>query len=268
MRGAAVLLGAMAVWTFTTGVVPFRGSRIGLGIDVRSASKALGIGILIALITAALFGIPAVTIAAGGLGAAVPVVRGNTRRQSQIAAIRQCWPDILFRIRGSLSAGTTLADATIEAFVAAGDPFESVGRRLRREVVVGRGFAAGIASARSDFADATSDRVLVTLETASATGGQRVGEVLAALAISVGDELRLFAAHDAAMAEQRLTINVALAAPWVLLFLAVATNPQAQMAFSTAEGAVVIGAGFLATSAGWLLATRTAKLTETPRVFT
>lgn len=264
----AVLLGAAAVWTAATGIVPFRGIRTRIGVDVRTAALALSVGSAVGVASAALFEIPAVAIAAGGLGAAIPVVRSQSRARSEVAAIRQRWPDVLFRIRGSLSAGTTLADATIEAFSAVGDPFEAIGERLRHEVLVGRGFGAGVASARSDFADATSDRVLVTLERASATGGQRVGEVLAALAMSVGDELRLFAAHDAAMAEQRLTINVALAAPWVLLILAIATNPQAQTAFSTAEGALVIGAGFVATSAGWLLAMRTAKLAETPRVFT
>lgn len=91
--------------------------------------------------------------------------------------------------------------------------------------------------------------------------------MIGVLARSVGDEIRLRKAHEASITEQRLTINVALIAPWALLTLSIATNPQAQRAFSTAEGASVIAFGFAATVIGWIMALRTARLRTQTKVF-
>ena len=107
----------------------------------------------------------------------------------------------------------------------------------------------------------------MTLIVANRSGGHRVGEVLAALSASVSGESRLRQAHEAAMTEQRVTAGVALGAPWVILTLSIATNPQAVFAFSTAEGAVVIGIGLVLTVTGWILSVRIASLSDTPRMF-
>jgi tight adherence protein B len=53
----------------------------------------------------------------------------------------------------------------------------------------------------------------------------------------------------------------------VILALSIATNPQAALAFSTAEGAVVIGIGLVLTVTGWILSVRIASLSDTPRMF-
>jgi tight adherence protein B len=120
---------------------------------------------------------------------------------------------------------------------------------------------------RGTLDDPVSDRVLATLVVANRVGGHRVGDVLASLQESVADDLRLRRAHDAALTEQRWTAGVALVAPWALLVLSIATNPQASYAFDTPEGAMVVGIGFVATVSGWLLARKSARLSEPPRLF-
>ena len=120
---------------------------------------------------------------------------------------------------------------------------------------------------RKHASDPTADRVTMTLIVANDSGGHRVGEVLTALSASVAGESRLRQAHEAAMTEQRVTAGVALAAPWAILALSIATNPQAALAFSTSEGAAVVAVGLALTVSGWLLAARIASLSDTPRMF-
>ncbi len=124
-----------------------------------------------------------------------------------------------------------------------------------------------MATARQTWSDPLADRVLTTLEVAQSAGGSQVSVLLAALASSLGDELRLRRAHDAALTEQRLTAGIALLAPWVILLLSNATNPAAAEAFATPTGNLIVAGGLAATVVGYLLARRTARFSRPPRMF-
>ncbi len=91
-------------------------------------------------------------------------------------------------------------------------------------------------------------------------------EILAILNVSVGDELRLRAAHEAALTQQRLTAAVALIAPWALLLLTVATNPSAAEAYLTSTGSLIVLIGLASTVLGYLLALRVSRLSRAPRL--
>jgi tight adherence protein B len=201
------------------------------------------------------------------MGAAVPglVASSRARRAADAAAGR--WPDFLAALRGRLSAGESLPDATAAAAASAGDRLACLSRRLEEARAAGRPFASVLSETRAEWADPLADRVLTTLAAAADIGGERVGTVLGGLAGSVADELRLRRAHQAAMTEQRLTAGVALAAPWALLLLTTATNPQATAAYSTRTGLLIVLIGLAATSAGFLLSRRAARLSRMPRVF-
>jgi tight adherence protein B len=214
-----------------------------------------------------LLGAPVVAVAIGLLLASVPLTIGRQRVQSARSELRDAWPDVLAYTRTSISAGATLEDAFLTALERTDSTDPEMAEAIRREVGFGGGFRSGLEQIRVAHQDPTTDRVVITLASASGAGGTRVGDVVGVLATSVGDEIRLRKAHDASLTEQRWTVNVALVAPWVLLALSIATNPQAKEAFDTAQGAVVVGIGFAATVSGWLLARRTARLSEPPRVF-
>lgn len=261
-----VLVGATAAWILVTGEMPRWRRRLAVP-DGRSVMSAATAGVVGFIGAQALLGVFPAALAIALLASVVPLAVMHRRGQMAAAAVRSEWPDILLRIRSAVSAGSTVADATIDSLRSAGGEFPSVAELLRSEVVIGSGFAAGASRARALLDDPVSDRVFVTLAAASTAGGRRVGEVIGTLARSVGDELRLYAAHDAALTEQRWTVNVALVAPWVLLCLTIATNPQAREAFATGEGAIVVGIGFAATVVGWLTARRSARLSSVPRVF-
>lgn len=171
------------------------------------------------------------------------------------------WPDFLAAVRARISTGASLPEATRAAARHLGGRFGELDR--------GRGerFSTGLDSVRAEWADPLADRVLTTLSIAAGVGGRHVDAVLASLAVSVGDELRLRRAHDAALTQQRLTAGVALVAPWAMLGLSIATNPTATDSYSTPTGTRIIIGGLAATVAGFILARRSARLSEPPRLF-
>jgi tight adherence protein B len=268
MRGVAVLLAAAGAATLGGFPMPrprrFTFPRLRPAMAAAALAAGMGAGLAAVSLGA--------NAAAGGalalMGAAAPLLTAASRARRAAEQGAGRWPDFLAALRGRLSAGESLPDATAAAAAAAGDRLGGLALRLEEGRAAGRPFSATLAEVRADWADPLADRVLTTLAAAAGIGGERVGTVLSGLAGSVADELRLRRAHQAALTEQRLTAGVALGAPWALLLLTTATNPQSAAAYSTATGTWVVLAGLAATSAGFWLSRRAARLSHMPRVFT
>lgn len=267
VRGAAAILAAAAAWIIVTGRIPtFKVPVFNTpSVPVLAISAVAGVaGGSVA------YGLLAAPVAAATVGlfvAVAPVAMEQSRRRKRREAVAAAWPDVLARVRSRVTAGSTLTEALLDGLTAAPPPLCSATERIDDAVRFGPGFEQALDDLRNDLADPIADRILVTVSVAHRSGGRRVGEVLSALSISVADELRLRRAHEAAMTEQRMTAAVALIAPWALLVLAIATNPQAAVAYRSPSGAVVITIGLIGTGAGYLLARRSARLAQTPRVF-
>lgn len=266
MRGFAVLAAAGAAWIVAGGSIPNL-PNLGWRPDPRRILLATAVGIVAFVIAFAMLGTVVPAVAFGLIGATVPVQIASSKDRKNRARAASSWPDLLAHIRSSVAAGMTLADAYVAAAERVGSPFIETLDEVRRLLIFGEGFTPAMTVVRDTANDPTADRVTMTLVIANETGGTRVGEVLAALSASIASETRLRQAHEAALTEQRWTAGVALAAPWVILALSIATNPQASAAFGTVEGAVVVGIGLTMTVAGWLLSRRAAALSETPRMF-
>jgi tight adherence protein B len=268
VRGLAALAAAAAVWALAGLPLPGAGSP-GLALPrPRVIAAGLVAGALGTLSAISLGGNVAMVAAAGSAGLAAPQLVSAARRRRRLEEAAARWPDFLAVLRGRLSAGEALPEATAAAAAGSGEHLAVLGRRLAEDRAPGRPFAATLAAVRAEWADPLADRVLTALAAAAGIGGERVGAVLAGLASSVADELRLRRAHEAALTGQRLTAGVALAAPWALLLLTTATNPQAAAAYSTSTGTMVVLIGLVATLLGFWLSRRAARLSRMPRVFT
>lgn len=267
MRGLAALAAAGAVWVMVGGSMPRLDIRVPK-VSILAVVTGMASGMVGAVVSFGLLGTAVPAIAIGALCSAIPL-RFERSRQDRVRRERtDRWPDFIAHVRSSVAAGTTLPDAFVDAGDRIGGDFAGFSELVRREVAYGRGFDAATTQIRTDLGDPVADRVLATLAIAQRSGGHRVGDVLAGLGRSVADEIRLRKAHDAALTEQRWTATVALVAPWALLALSIATNPQAAEAFDTTEGMIVVGIGFLATGLGWILARHASKLSDAPRLFT
>jgi len=260
-----VILAASSVWVLVTSRTPTLRFRVNF--SLRSVVTGVVVSLGTAFVMYGFLGTVMPAVAIGILAASVPVAVELARAKAVARTQMELWPDALAHMRASISAGLTLPDSLIDACRTVGGPLSLFADEVRTEVAFGRGFAPALVSMREALDDPVSDRVLATLVVANRVGGHRVGDVLSSLQESVADDLRLRRAHDAALTEQRWTAGVALVAPWALLVLSIATNPQASFAFDTQEGAMVVGIGFVATVSGWLLARRSARLSEPPRLF-
>lgn len=267
MRGLAALVAAASVWVLVTGRFPtIRPPRVRLPAPW-VVPAAVAVGLAAGLLALGLLGVPAVAAAIGALCAAVPVGIEITRRRHGREALAGGWPDFLALMRGRVVAGAPLPDAFIAAAERSPEPIRSAADSVAESVTYGDGFAPALERLKADLDDATADRVLSTIAAAHRSGGSRVGLILTSLGASVADELRLRRAHEAALTEQRMTAAVALVAPWALLALTIATNPQAAAAYQTNTGTIIVAVGLLSTSAGYVAARRAAALSKAPRVF-
>jgi tight adherence protein B len=266
MRGLAVLSAAGAAWLLVGGRIPPLGSYRP-SFEFRSVVLGVGSGLAAFVVSYGLLGTVVPAAAIGILAAAVPVQMAASRDRKRQTEAAAAWPDLLAHIRSSVAAGMTLPDGYLDAAERTGGAFTDTLDEVRRHLLFGGGFTVAMDVVRRAADDPSADRVAMTLIVANETGGHRVGEVLAALSTSIAGETRLRSAHDAAQTEQRWTAGVALAAPWVILALSIATNPQAAYAFGTTEGAMVVGIGLGSTIAGYLLSRKLAALSDAPRVF-
>ena len=266
MRGVAAVLAGAAVWIVISGWTPsLRLPKPSLP-SVWVVPVAVATGTVAGALALGLLAAPAAAIAIAALAASTPIVVDASRRRRQRESVAESWPDFLALLKGRVAAGATLPDAFIAAARRAPEPLASAARPVEEAVSFGDGFTPALERLRHELDDATSDRVLSTLSFAHRSGGHRVGTVISSLGVSVSDELRLRRAHAAALTEQRMTATVALAAPWALLSLTIATNPQAADAYRTATGSMVIAIGFVSTGLGFIAARRSARLSSAPRV--
>lgn len=266
MRGLTILAAAGAVWVLVVGVVPSTTLKFPR-IRVRIVVLAVVAGLVGTVVAFGVLGTPIPALAIGILCSALPARFEQSRLERELAEQTDRWPDLIAHMRSSVAAGATLPDAFIDGCARLGGDFGQYGDAVRHEIVYGGGFEPAIESLRSELGSPVADRALATFAIAQRTGGHRVGEVLSVLGASVADEMRLRKAHDAALTEQRWTATVALVAPWALLAVSIATNPQASEAFSTAEGSVIVAGGLVATGLGWILSRRASRLSAPPRLF-
>ncbi len=260
-----MILATTSVWIAVTGRTPaFRLWRpvswvpVGIGSVIAGAVAALMYGFL---------GTLAPSVAIGALAFVVPSVVRSARTHAAKRERMESWPDVLAHMRAGIASGSTLPDSLIDACTRVGGEFSAAAEEVRMHVMFGSGFSEALDKMRARFDDPVTDRVTSTLAVAQRVGGHRVGSVVASLQRSVADDLALRSAHDAVMTEQRWTAAVALIAPWALLVLSIATNPQSAAAFDTSEGVTVVAIGLVATLTGWILARRSARLSEPPRIF-
>jgi len=265
VRGLAVILAAFSAWVLVTGQLP--PLRVRIEVPWRAAALGALFAVLVTFVTFGLLGTIYPAIAIGLLSSSLPLIAHGVRQRAATTERMELWPDALSHMRASIGAGMTLPDAVVDACRRVGGDLEVFADEVRRQVAFGEGFAIALKTMREQLDDPVTDRVVATLVVAEHVGGHRVGDILRSLQSSVADDLRLRRAHDAAMTEQKWTASVALVAPWALLVLSITTNAQAGASFDTAEGAVVVGIGFVATGSGWYLARRSARLSEPPRMF-
>ncbi len=206
---------------------------------------SLATGALVGVVMSAVSGAPPVGAAFALLAAYGPValLRGRARRRQRERA--ELWPDVVDDLASGVRAGMSLPDALTrvgergpaalrEAFVVFGTEYQATGR-----------FGACLDHLKAALADPVGDRVVEALRVAREVGGGDLGPLLRALSGYLRDDLRTRGELES---RQSWTVNaarLAVAAPWVVLFLMSVQRDVVGRYASVAGSVVLIGGGLV-----------------------
>jgi len=229
----------------------------------------LGVALLSALAaaTATLVAtaVPMAALLAGFAAAAAPwLIRRRTERQRGTARAA-AWPDAIDGLLTAVRAGVPLAEAMDDAARTGPEPLRAGFGRYASTWRRGGTFRQGLLSMQQYFADATTDRVVVSLALAAEAGGSGVGKVLATQGEFLRSDLRMRGEIDARQSWTVSAARVAVAAPW-LAVAAVSLRSESAQAYATAAGAVVLAVAAVVCVAAYAAMRRIARLPQPARL--
>ncbi|WP_022891707.1 type II secretion system F family protein [Agromyces subbeticus] len=217
-------------------------------------------------IAQAVFNVPALTVVAATLGAALLPLLVRARAARRRAANRAVWPDVVDHLVASVRAGMSLPDSlgaladlgpasTRASFAAFDDEYRRTGN-----------FGACLDRLKSTLADPVADRILETLRMAREVGGSDVTAVLRGLAGYLREDAALRAEVVARQSWIRNAARLGVAAPWLLLVV-LASRPETIAAYDSAAGAALIIAGVAVTIVAYQAMVTLGRLPEERRWF-
>ncbi|RXR26254.1 type II secretion system protein F [Oerskovia turbata] len=228
-----------------------------------AASSALGVFVLLAVVTLTRALPVAVCFAAMAAAAPSALVRSRARRRR--SSLRDVWPEVVDHLASGVRAGLSLPEAVGQLGergpVELREPFARFGQDFR---ATGR-FSDCLDTLKARLADPVADRIVEALRMTREVGGSDLGKLLRTLATFLREDARTRGELEA---RQSWTVNgarLAVAGPWVVLAL-LATRPETAQAYNSLQGAVVLGAGALTSLVAYQVMRRIGRLPEEVRV--
>lgn len=231
----------------------------------RFAASVVGCGVLAGLVAAAAVGSWAVAGVACAAGAWAPVTLVRSRARDARRRRRDAWAEAVELLAAGLRSGETLPGAVALVAERGPAPLRAAFGAVAADHRVTGDLAGALDRLAQRLADPVADRVAVTLATAARVGGSELGPVLRTLAAFVRDDLVERRELEARQSWVVVAARVSAAAPWLVLVL-VALRPEGRAAYDSPAGAVVVGAGAVATVLGYRLMAAIGRLPDEPRV--
>ena len=278
LLGLAFGLGLLLIWSaFTAPLVPreVRGpgrlrrmlDRAGLaGVAVRSLvlltvvmSLAAALAIQVVSRTAP------VAVAFGVLAAYTPlaVVKGRGRRRQREFA--EVWPEAVDNLASAVRAGMSLPEALAGLGTRGPEPLRPAFRSFALDYQASGRFGDALDRLKATLADPVGDRVLEGLRIAREVGGGDLGRLLRNLSGYLRDDLRTRSELES---RQAWTVNgarLAVAAPWLVLFL-LCFQPEVIGRYSSTGGVIVLVGGALCCFVAYRLMVRIGRLPTDRRI--
>lgn len=224
------------------------------------------LGVLAAAGCQAMFGVGALSVIAGLLGAILPLVVVRRRARAARRASRTVWPDVVDHLVSAVRSGLALPDsvstlarsgpvATRAAFASFEADYRATGS-----------FGYSADRLKVTLADPVADRLVETLRMARDVGGNDLTRVLRDLAAYLREDASLRAEVEARQGWIMNAARLGVVAPWIVLGM-LATRTEAAHAYNTPTGALVILAGLVVTVLAYRLMMLIARLPEEKRWF-
>ena len=278
LLGLAFGLGLLLIWSaFTT---PARSreprgpgrlrallDRAGLaGVAVRSlVLLTVLMGFVAALIIQVVSRTAPVAVAFGILAAYLPlaVVKGRGRRRQRDFA--EVWPEAVDNLASAVRAGMSLPEALAGLGTRGPEPLRPAFRSFALDYQASGRFGDALDRLKATLADPVGDRVVEGLRIAREVGGGDLGRLLRNLSGYLRDDLRTRSELES---RQAWTVNgarLAVAAPWLVLFL-LCFQPEVIGRYSSPGGVVVLVGGAICCFVAYRLMVRIGRLPTDRRI--
>jgi tight adherence protein B len=195
-----------------------------------------------------------------------PIAYLRARRMKLRRQRRALWPDICELLIASLRVGMSLPDAVSSLGESASPMVRPAFAAFARDLQTSGRFEHSLDRLKPTLADPVADRIVETLRMARQVGGTELTSVLRSLAQSVRSDAAVRAEVEARQSWIRGAAAIGVVAPWVILGMLV-TRPEGAMAYSTAEGLIVILVGAAVSVVAYRLMVKVGRLAEPRRWF-
>ena len=278
LLGLAFGLGLLLIWSaFSAPALPrevrgpgrLRGmlDRAGLaGVAVRSLVLLIVVmGLAAALAIQVVSRTAPVAVAFGVLAAYTPlaVVKGRGRRRQREFA--EVWPEAVDNLASAVRAGMSLPEALAGLGTRGPEPLRPAFRSFALDYQASGRFGDALDRLKATLADPVGDRVVEGLRIAREVGGGDLGRLLRNLSGYLRDDLRTRSELES---RQAWTVNgarLAVAAPWLVLFL-LCFQPEVIGRYSSPGGVVVLVGGALCCFVAYRLMVRIGRLPTDRRI--
>jgi tight adherence protein B len=185
-----------------------------------------------------------ISLAFGILASAIAFLAIRTKNNINEAAMTAAWPEVIDHLMSGIQSGLSLTESLAGLSTRGPDVLRPAFTQFKATLYGSGDVGQAIQELKSKFAHHGSDQIFEALIISKALGGSELLQILR----SLGD------------------FHLSAIAPWVLLLM-LSTQPSTAAAYSTATGAVILGAGLVMTGIAYFWMNRLGRLPQTPRVF-
>lgn len=203
---------------------------------------SLLLGVISCAVTFTITRIPTASLIASIAGAWILVIVVNVRAGKARKRRREQWPDVLEHLLSGIRAGMSLPEALTQLGVRGPEEFRTDFQWFARDFRASGRFEESLDTMKDRLADPTADRVFEALRIARTVGGSDLTGLLESLNQFLREDIRTRGELEARQSWTAGGAKIAVAAPWLVLFM-LSTQEQAAQAFSTPTGVAVLIAG-------------------------
>lgn len=241
----------------------------GAGMSTVSPRSLIGLcvvaGLVALLVMQVLSNTFPVALAFGLMAGYVPlaVVAGRARkRQREFAEV---WPEAVDHLASAVRAGMSLPEALAGLAVRGPEPLRPAFEKFALDYQVSGRFGESLDRLKVRLADPVGDRVVEGLRIAREVGGGELGRLLRNLSGYLRDDAHTRSELEA---RQAWTVNgarLAVAAPWLVLFL-MCFQPEVIHRYASPAGVLVLAGGALCCVVAYRLMMRIGRLPVDRRI--
>ena len=207
-----------------------------------------------------------IALAFGILASAIAFLAIRTKNNINEAAMTAAWPEVIDHLMSGIQSGLSLTESLAGLSTRGPDVLRPAFTQFKATLCGSGDVGQAIQELKSKFAHHGSDQIFEALIISKALGGSELLQILRSLGDFLRQDLALRREIEVKHGWVKNSAHLSAIAPWVLLLM-LSTQPSTAAAYSTATGAVILGAGLVMTGIAYFWMNRLGRLPQTPRVF-